>query len=379
MTEEPGYHALFQRGVLLRQQRRFKESSEWFGQAIARDPHQAQAYAELALCYNDWGGHSNKALETIDRAISLEPNNARFMGLKAWIYVCQQRYGRALNTANDAVEMDPTCITALNAQANAFTKLRKWKQAEESARRILAFRVYDAPALNLLAQALRFQGKLKESRETINRILALLPNNAFGHMNAGYAAMEVGDTLRANEHFLTSLRMDPHSDLARVGLLHSLRSRVWIYRIHLRYMMFIRRPATVKRFFLLVTAVVAFIALYWLLEACETGLGVAILGSLWVLLVYLNFFSRITGNMFLVFDPVGRYALKLRDKIFAGMLAMVWACVLVGVIRGQHWALMTILTVFLGVFGFSIHYPQIRARWQQKPREYEPDATPGPV
>ena len=359
----PGYAANLQRGILLRGQRRYKEASEFLGQAIVAEPDKPMAYAELALCYNDWGGRGKKSLDAINRAIALSPTTAHYHGLKGWILVCQRDYRAALRTATEGVHINPVDIMALNAQANAYTKMGKWREAEASARRILALNPNDAPALNLLAQALRMLGRGRESREVVSRILALLPNNGFGHMNAGYAAMEVGDHLRANEHFLTSLRMNPHSNLARQGLLHSLRARVWIYRWHFRFATFLRRPATFLRFLLLVVIIAGFGTLAALLEAYHRGWAGS-LGILWVMLIYMNLFSRLTGNIFLLFDPVGRFALTHREKIFACFFALFLVGALAALFQAKNWTFFGVIAFILTVFAFSIYYPQIKDRWQ---------------
>jgi hypothetical protein len=56
------YSANLQRGAHLRLQRRYQESSQFLGLAIAADPERASAYAELAQCLNDWRNHEKKAL-----------------------------------------------------------------------------------------------------------------------------------------------------------------------------------------------------------------------------------------------------------------------------------------------------------------------------
>ncbi len=364
-----GCAANLQRGILLRGQRRYKEASEFLGRAIEAAPDNSLAYAELALCYNDWGGRGNDALNAINHAIALDPANAQYHGLKGWILVCQNRYGAALHAANAGIELDPLNIMALNAQANAYTKLRKWKEAEASARRVLALNPNNAPALNLLAQALRLQGRGRESREVVAHILALLPNNAFGHMNAGYAAMEIGDHLRANEHFLTSLQMNPHSDLARKGLLHSLRARVWIYRWHFRYATFLRRPATFRRFLLFVAVIAGLGTLAGYLQSYHQGWG-SWLGILWLIVVYMNLFSRLTGNIFLLADPVGRHALTRQEKTAACLFAVLLGCVLVILFQAQAWNILGVISAILALFAFSIYYPCIkdRPRRGSKPR-----------
>jgi len=363
------YEAHFQRGVLLRGQRRFKEACDFFGKAIEADPEHAMAYAELALCFNDLDQRSS-ALKAINHAIALEPDNARLLGLKGWILVCQAWYREALEIANHAVAMDPYCLTALNAQANAFTKLGKWKEAEAVARRILTMQVNDAAALNLLAQSLRFQGRNKESREVVASLLALLPDNAFGHMNAGYSAMEVGDYRRANDHFLRSLQMDPDCELAREGLLHSMRARVWIYRWQFRASSFLRRPATFLRIVGLAAFVLAMIPLGFLLEALHPGLG-SLLVLAWFAYIYLSVFSRINGDIFLLLDPQGQHALRLQDKIHAVIFAL-FLLLLMGIFAQKKlWVAFFTIVIYLGIFAFSIYYPNVRDRLQRRREQQE--------
>lgn len=371
----PGYAANIQRGILLRNQRRYKEAAEFLCQAIETEPGKSMAYAELALCYNDWGGHGQKALDAINRAIALDPTNAQYHGLKGWILVCQNRYPAALRAATAGVELDPLNIMALNAQANAYTKLRNWKEAEASARRVLALNPNNAPALNLLAQALRLQGRGRESREVVARILALLPNNAFGHMNAGYAAMEVGDHLRANEHFLTSLQMNPHSDLARKGLLHSLRARVWIYRWHFRMATFLRRPATFGRILLLIVVIAGLGSLAGFLQEYHRGWG-SWLGILWLMFVYMNLFSRLTGNVFLLADPVGRHALTRQEKTAAYFFAVLLGCILAISFQARAWSILGVISAILALFALSIYYPGIKDRRGVKPPATAPAISP---
>jgi Tfp pilus assembly protein PilF len=362
--ETPGYTAHFQRGALLRSQRRFKEAGEFLGQAIAADPERAGAYAELALCLNDQGNQAAKAIQAIDRAIGLEPTNAHFLGLKGWILVCQFTYHEALRVANRAVETDPNNITALNAQANAYTKLGFWKKAENSTRRILALDVNDAPALNLLAQALRYQGRGKESQEAVDRLLSLLPDNAFGHMNAGYGALEAGDHVRANEHFLISLKMDPHCKLAQLGLLHSLRGRAWIYRVQFRLFSFLRQPASNLRVLGIAALVVGVILAMMMLEAIYPGLGGWTI-SVGLSYLFLSFFSRQAGDLFLMFEPMGRRALTLQDKVNACLFAFVIALFLGGAAMSQEWSVFLGILLYLGIFAFSILYPPIKDRWRR--------------
>jgi Tfp pilus assembly protein PilF len=60
MSDLAAYHSNLQRGVLLRNQRRYQEASVFLGKAIEHDPEKSPAYAELAICLNDLGGGANE-------------------------------------------------------------------------------------------------------------------------------------------------------------------------------------------------------------------------------------------------------------------------------------------------------------------------------
>jgi tetratricopeptide (TPR) repeat protein len=361
LPEVPHYQAHLQRGALLRQNRRYQEAYAALIRAIEIDPEKAIAYAELALTFNDWKLHEQKALQAIDRAIALEPHNADFFGFKGWILVCQHKYRTALQAAKQGLELNPISVPALNTEANAFTKLGRWREAEAAARRILAIQAQNLAGLNLLAQALRFQGRRKESHETVEQVLALLPNDSFGHMTAGYGAMEVGDHVRAGEHFLTALRMDPHCSLAQQGLLHSLRGRVWIYRLQFRLTTILRQPATFRRAVILMIIVIGIIPAAFFLDSLHHGLG-SLIALAWMAYIYLSFFSRPTGDIFLFLDPMGRHALSRRHKVEACFFAAVLIIALVLTAYHHIWIVFVPLVAYLSVFAFSIYYPLLTGR-----------------
>ena len=186
MPDLDAFNANIQRGSLLLDQNWPREALSFIQGAIAADPENPRGYAELARCWNGLPGQRSKVIPAIDAAIGRAPNVSFYYGRKGWYLVCQMRFHAALAAAKQGLAIDPACIHSLNATANAYTKLGRWREAEAACRRILEIDPDDDPGLNLLAQALRHRGKWKESRETVARLLAQMPNNAFGHANAGY-------------------------------------------------------------------------------------------------------------------------------------------------------------------------------------------------
>jgi tetratricopeptide (TPR) repeat protein len=387
VTAPDAFHANLQRGALLLQQDRYKEALSFTQAAIAANPDSARGYAQLALCWNGLPRERSKAIPAIDRAIGLEPGNSYYVGLKGWFYVCLARYRAALKTAQQGLAINPLCPQSLNSLANAYTKLAQWKKAEAACRRILELDPNNAPGLNLLAQAQRHLGRWKEARETVNLLLAQYPNNAFGQTNAGFGALAAGDHLRANEHFLNALRMDPHFDLARRGLISSLRARIWIIRWNIRLASLFasvgQRPGTLLNVAGAFLGIIAFIcvlsAISQFLNWLHPEAGIFIFGTLFLfglLYLYLSGIIALMGNFLLLFDPLGRHALTRHEKLKACIPAIGYFWLMALLFMAKAWWLVLALVAFTLLLVFSIQYPLLKDRWQQRRAREELEGQP---
>jgi tetratricopeptide (TPR) repeat protein len=373
VPEPDPFHANLQRGVLLLGQNRPREALSFIQAAIAANPNAPQGYAELARCWNGIPAERAKSIAAINQAIGLAPNVSFYYGRKGWFLVCLQRFREAFVAAQAGLAINPACPQSLNALANAHTKMGKWKSAEQACLRILALDPNDGPGLNLLAQALRHQGRWKESRETVARLLAQMPNNAFGHANAGYAALAAGDHLRANEHFRESLRMDPHFELARRGLVQSLRARNWVIRLNFRIASFIHRPGTLLNVTAAFAGFIALIAgascLASFLDNIYPKAGTILFVLIFAFGLFYAYLSVLIGlmqNFLLLFDPIGRHALTRLEKQKSCVPAVALAIVGGFLIANGYWIAALSFSLFFAVLAFSIQYPLLKDRWQRR-------------
>jgi tetratricopeptide (TPR) repeat protein len=345
MSEGLGYQPNLLRGQMLRQAGRYQDACKFLREAIQADPEQPEAYLELALSESGLPGRERESLRTIDRGVSLDPQSARMLGYKAYILSQAKKYKEALAVGNRALAMDPGSYIALLALANTETKLSRWPRAEALARRMLENFPGDTSALNLLAQAVRRQDRLPESREIVTQILATVPNDAFGQTNAGYQALRANDHRRANVHFLHALRAEPDLDSARLGLLQSLRERIWIYRANVRILRFCGE--TKKREVLVKLAII-------LLTALTAGIFLGFL----ILYFALALTLKPMSDLFLLLEPTGRHALTRRQKGWAfctGLLAIL----VLGLLAVAHLYLLCALGAgYLFLFGLGIYLPQ---------------------
>jgi tetratricopeptide (TPR) repeat protein len=345
MNESPGYRANLQRGQLLRMSGRYREACQFFGEAIQADPQQAQPYLELALARSDMPGGKDASLQAIDRAIALEPVSSRFLGWKAVLLSQFNLNGEAVQVARSALELDPCNSNALLAQAHVSTNLDQWQRVEELTRRVLELDAHNVNALNLLAQSLRFQDRLDESNQVIEALFAFMPNDAAGHANAGYAALKVGDHRRANRHFLEALRSNPGSDHARRGLVQSLRTRIWIYRVNVRLIELCH--SSQKR-----TPAARLTLVFVTLFSC--GLFFVLL----ILYLPISLSLQPLSNFFLLLEPTGRRALTKTERTW-GLCTGLLTIALVAFLAVGHLSIFALLLgCHLGLFALGVYLPQ---------------------
>jgi tetratricopeptide (TPR) repeat protein len=354
------YQANLARGRMLRQHGRPADAEKFLQSAVAAQPDNANGYYELAFCYCNWPKHEKQALQTIDRAIALEPTRADFFALRAWILGNLDKHQESLRTANQALEMNPYEILALNAKGRAFIGLSEWTQAEATARHTLSLDTDNDGAGNILAIALRMQGRVKESQAVTATMLAQAPEDALSQNNAGWAALQAGDHRRANRHFLEALRLDPNFDSARKGLIHAFNSRVWIYRVYFQFLAWMSKHKSGMRWAIVIFIYVVYRMVIGTMRAelgRDSGDWIAV-----VVAFYFIFFGfgRSFGNFFLLLDPFARHALGRKEIVLSSLVMLAYSFLLGVVIIDHAWPQTAILLALPGCFLWAVLWHRLR-------------------
>jgi tetratricopeptide (TPR) repeat protein len=368
------YQANLQRGRMLRQVGRPAEAEKFLQAAIGAQPENAVGYYELAFCYCNWPKHAKQALQTIDRAIALDPSRADFFALRAWILGNLDKNQEALQTATQALEMNPYDILALNAKARAYLDLSEWADAEATARHALSIDTDNDVAGNILAIALRQQGRLQESQAVTASMLAQAPDDAMSQNNAGWSALQAGDYRRANRHFLEALRLDPTHDNARRGLIHAFNSRVWIYRIYFQFLAWMSKHKTGTRYGILIVIYLAYRSVIGTMRA-EMGHNAGDWIAVVVAFYFIFFgFGRSFGNFFLLLDPFARHALGRKEILLSSLVMVAYAFLLTVVILDQAWIQAAILIALPACFAWAALWPRLQDAFSPR-RDVELAAT----
>lgn len=304
------------RGLLLKQQRRYGEAEGFFRDALAQNPNDSYALMQLASCQLQLPDRGRDALQSIDRALAIEPNEAAYHGMRAFILCALDRGADALKSADAGIELDPSSSFVFTARAQALLHLEKWSDAEAAARQALSFDADNSSAANQLAQALRLQNKMAENAGQIAGMLARDPQNASTHCSAGWSALQRGEHRVAEQHFLEALRLDPESEYARHGLLNSFRARSPLYRAYLAYCFWMQKLGRRMRIAFIIGLVVAVNFSRELFSGAMAPVGTVVM-ALYLLFVLWVWVARGVGNFILLFDRFARHALKRAEKIEA--------------------------------------------------------------
>ena len=320
---EHGSHARVRAGMLV-DQGRWAEAERSLHEALLDEPNDAETMYLLALCQYRQDGREKDALGTIERAIALEPSESSLHALRAVILSYLRKHTEAHAAVQAAIALDPQSTYAWMSQAQVHMGESNWAEAEKSARAALRIDPEDDDAGRILAESLRLQGRTNENSEEVARILERDPESAPNHAAAGWAALQRGDRVTAERHFLEALRIRPDAESAREGLLASLKARSPVYRGYLRYAFFMRRLAPRMQWALIIGLLVGTRLLRGILKGPLAPIGLLV-GMLYLFFVLWVHFASGIGHLVVWLDGTARHALRPREAV-DGLVVGGFAC-----------------------------------------------------
>jgi tetratricopeptide (TPR) repeat protein len=311
----------YQRAKVFYEQKRYAEAEKYFHEALSLSPRDASMLYELAFSQYMQTGREKVALETIQRAISIEPNESHHHALAALILSVLGKSKQSLESAQRAVELEPDDRLSFVALASAYLSAENWKEAEKAAREALRLDPNSSSASSQLIHALRMQGKKEEAKMVTNQALAKDPARIPTRHNAGWAALQRGDMQEAKEHFWETLRLDPENQYgtgAREGFLQAIRAQSLLYRIHLKIGFWAERFSRGQRMWLFIILPIVLIKLLPALSTNRWSLIAAgsLLGLYWLFFLW-GHLAESVGNLILLKDPLARKILSLSEKRIA--------------------------------------------------------------
>jgi tetratricopeptide (TPR) repeat protein len=229
-----------QRAQLLYHQGRYDLASNALHELLAMDPNNAPAHALLGLCHVEQKKYEEATAET-QAAVHHEPDSPFAHYAMGFVYHQRNRFPEAQAAAEEALRLAPEDpdYWALLAQSQ-FSQSR-WREALDAANHGLQADPDHIPCNNLRAMAMVQLGEKQAASQSIADALRRNPHSAATHASQGWAMLHQNDVKKALEHFRESLRLNPENPWARQGMMEALKARHLLYRIMLRYYLWMSR------------------------------------------------------------------------------------------------------------------------------------------
>ena len=165
---------------------------------------QPQALAAALTARGAWYiNKSDFALKDLDRAIAIDPNNARAFRERSNVYRTIGRLDRALADANTAVQLDPNDAEAFDNRGNVFYDNRQYDRAIADFNEALRLKPDFALAYNDRGDAYYFKQDYAASIKDLDEAIRLDPKsaNAFTNRATTYSKLGRIDQAIRNKSF----------------------------------------------------------------------------------------------------------------------------------------------------------------------------------
>jgi hypothetical protein len=243
----------------------------------------------------------------------------------------RERFEEARLAILEAIRLDPKHTNYLAQLASICCDEGRWHEALEAAEQGLRVDPENITCINLRALALNKLGRAAEARAAIETALARDPLNAVTHANQGWAYLQKGDSARALEHFREALRLDAEFAMARHGIVECLKTRYLVYRLLLRFILWMAGLSKPWQWLMILGSAVAYLVLLYAVEE-----GSPYKRFIWPVLIGYVMFGILAWiadplfNLLLRLDHFGRLALTPAQVTASNCVGLCLAGTLLG-------------------------------------------------
>jgi tetratricopeptide (TPR) repeat protein len=222
------------------QQERYDLADQELRQLLAAEPDHAHAHALLGLCAAR-REQFREAIAEAQQAVHLAPDDSYSHYVLACVLGGSNRLREAEASIQEAIRLNPTDPDCFTRLAEICFAQRRWQDTLDAAEHGLQFDPEHIQAINLRAMALVKLGRQDAAGAALQTALERNPEDALTHSNQGWRLIEAGEYDKALEHFREALRIDPEVEWARQGIVEALQARNIIYRMMLRYFLWMMK------------------------------------------------------------------------------------------------------------------------------------------
>lgn len=342
------------RAQMLTGQRRLDEAEKLLLSYLTESPNDASAINLLATIKYE-RGEFREAEETIKSAIALEAANPYHHYIMAAIMLGKSEKDKASESLATAISLDPSNAEYYVLMAEILFSRSKFEEALSFSDQALQVDAENVNARNVRSKILLALNRSDEAFDTIAGSLEEDPENADTYAELGWNYLRKNDPKKALENFTEALRLEPHNEYAKGGLVEALKAKYLIYRLFLRYVFWFEKREGNTRVAIILGAYFGFRVLSWVSNSYPVlepfllpllGLYMAFALSTWLL--------NPIFNIFLLVNPYGKYALKKFEKMGAQVALGLIITMVVGGVGYMGTGIDKLLMLAIGAFGLII-------------------------
>jgi tetratricopeptide (TPR) repeat protein len=335
----------YNRAQVLIGQNRYREAERELFQALTENPEDADVLNDISICRAAEGDYP-QAIEYVQKAIALEPDNPNFLYSYSRILFLTDDLKNAQAKIDQAISVHPYNAEYFNLAGLIAFHNNDYKKALSYANAGLEAEADNINCLNLRSQSLVKLNRKEEAFSTIEDALHFDPENAYTHANLGWSTLEKGKATDALEHFRNSLRLDPNNEWAKSGMIEAMKGRYWIYKLFLQYTFWMQKHGSNFQW--------GFVLGFYVLSKILRSLYPPLI-FLFLIIATLSWVMYPLSNLFLRLNKYGRYALSKKDTLVSNLVGgSLLVCAIGGVLFLAQWQLWA---AGLAYYGFSMMIP----------------------
>ena len=186
----------------------FKEGNNWFDKGDyqkALDCYESGLDTDYTL--DDVS--SETMLANSEKALSVNPNDARALLFKGFVYYRLKKYSEAIQCYDKAIELKEDYVYVYNNKGIALDELGKYKEAVQCFDKAIEVKPDYVYAYNNKGIALENLGKYEDAIQCFDKAIEIKPDFVYVHYNKGSALDELGKYEEAMQCFDKAIGLKP--------------------------------------------------------------------------------------------------------------------------------------------------------------------------
>ncbi len=199
------------RGAYYSSLKSYEKAIDDLNKAIELDPNNSQFYLDRVNRYLSLMSYE-KAIDDCNKAIELDPNNAEFYLGRGICYFFLKSYDKAIDDLNKAIEFDPENSIYYVYRGECYLSLQSYDKAIEDFNKTIELNPENAASYSNRGECYLSLQSYDKAIEDFNKTIELNPENAASYSNRGNCYLSLQSYDKAIEDFNKTIELAPNNE-----------------------------------------------------------------------------------------------------------------------------------------------------------------------